>query len=460
HAYRGRPPTAKALLVHYTAHAAPRPSLIYVPDASPPLTIFSVAHARLLLLVPATTDTDPLFVLEFLHRVVDVLEEFVCNGGPLLGAKIVANYEVVAQLLDEMCDGGLVCSTEPNTLREMVEVPGWLDRLLGTVGLPSNSTGSTPSSHTKPGGSMLQPSGSRGAGGPGVGELQLAPSIPWRRPGVRHTSNELYVDVIESLNVIMAPSGRILSAIAAGSILFTAKVSGVPELTLTLTAPGGAGALRDRLQLPVFHQCVRARNWRERPGELRFVPPDGRFVLAGYEVDLFPVDPEAGDSAAVMAQQLERPFVPAVAELRTGLGPAGTEFQVRLTIDTNFPGAAASAGSSGAASASAYASAASSRFATPSSAARAGQHLGAGMAGFGNMSPAASPSSAGAPAFSDDIVVSLPVPAGVRNVTDLRASRGEAAFAPGDHEITWTILQSPVPDSTCDATTQRTLGRV
>ena len=65
---------------------------------------------------------------------VDVLEEFV--GSPLLASKIEAAYDVVAQLLGEMCDAGSVCNTEPNALRDDVEVAGWMGKLLGGVGLP------------------------------------------------------------------------------------------------------------------------------------------------------------------------------------------------------------------------------------------------------------------------------------------------------------------------------------
>lgn len=79
-------------------------------------------------------DTEPLLALEFLHRVVDVLEEFV--GAPLLSAKIQANYDVVAQLLHEMCDAGTVCNTELNALQEVVEIPGWMGKLLGGISVP------------------------------------------------------------------------------------------------------------------------------------------------------------------------------------------------------------------------------------------------------------------------------------------------------------------------------------
>lgn len=107
---------------------------MYLPSASPPVTVFSIVHANLLFLAPSDDDSDPLLVLEFLHRVIDVLEEFI--GAPLLSSKLQANYDVVAQLLTEMCDAGIVSSTEPNALQEVVEVPGWMGKLLGGVGLP------------------------------------------------------------------------------------------------------------------------------------------------------------------------------------------------------------------------------------------------------------------------------------------------------------------------------------
>lgn len=76
---------------------------------------------------------EPLFVLEFLRRVIDVLEEFV--GTPLIASKIEGAYEVVAQLLGEVCDAGIVCNTEPNALRDDVDTPGLLGKLLSGVGL-------------------------------------------------------------------------------------------------------------------------------------------------------------------------------------------------------------------------------------------------------------------------------------------------------------------------------------
>src|SRR5271156_6609120 len=134
HVYNARPPLAKALLLQYLAYPAPRPSLLYLPDASPPTTVYSIFHDPLLILCPSRSDAQPFAVLEFLHRVIDVFEDFL--GTPLLSAKIESNYDVVAQLLSEMCDGGIICNTEANALRENVEVSGVIGKLFTQVGLP------------------------------------------------------------------------------------------------------------------------------------------------------------------------------------------------------------------------------------------------------------------------------------------------------------------------------------
>ena len=134
HTYTGRPLSAAHLLPLYLEHPAPRPNLIYLPNASPATLVFSLHHANLLFLATSSAEIEPLLVLEFLHRVVDVFEDFI--GAPLTAAKIESSYDVVAQLLNEMCDAGIVSTTEPNALRETVEIEGWMDKLLGSIALP------------------------------------------------------------------------------------------------------------------------------------------------------------------------------------------------------------------------------------------------------------------------------------------------------------------------------------
>lgn len=135
HIYRNRPPSPGTLLRHYLAHPAPRSSLIYTHETSPPTLIFSIIHSHLLFLVPSNTEVEPLFVLEFLHRLCDILEDFL--GSPLLASKIQSSYDVVAQVLGEVCDAGVVCNTEPNALRDVVDMPGWMEKLFAGAGYVS-----------------------------------------------------------------------------------------------------------------------------------------------------------------------------------------------------------------------------------------------------------------------------------------------------------------------------------
>lgn len=316
-----------------------------------------------------------------------------------------------------MVDGGIISCTEPNALRDVVEAPNFIKNLLGGVGLPST----TPSSLSAAGGNgpfslgrgaspRLGPSG--GAGG----MSQAASTVPWRRSNVRHTSNEMYVDIVETLNVTISPSGRPLSAIANGSIAFTAKVSGVPDLQLQLGCPGGPA---NTIALPVFHPCVRLNRWKERPGDLSFVPPDGRFLLAAYEVDL--LGPAALDAFSTSTSTKSSPKlnIPATVSVHTGLGPAASEFEVKLHLNPRFAGSKPSSSLSN------------------SGPSNRGGSRGLGGASFGS---SAAQGTTAAPSI-EAMTVHIPLPASVKNVTDLRIARGagEAGYAPGDRSIEWRL---------------------
>ena len=69
---------------------------------------------------------------------MDALEDFL--GAPLLASKIENAYDVVAQLVGEICDAGTISTTEPDALKEIVEVPSAMSNFLGGLGLPSYDT--------------------------------------------------------------------------------------------------------------------------------------------------------------------------------------------------------------------------------------------------------------------------------------------------------------------------------
>ncbi|KAI9740876.1 MAG: hypothetical protein M1818_004481 [Claussenomyces sp. TS43310] len=359
-----------------------------------------LAHANLLFLLTSSSEIEPLLALEFLHRVIDIFEEFL--GAPLLSSKLESNYDVVAQLLNEVCDAGAVSTTEGNALRELVEVEGFLGKILGSINMPGKPGFSSSASSTAM---------------PGISSLgaSQAPALPWRRSNVRHTSNELYVDIVETLSVILAPSGRPLAAFANGTIAFTSKISGVPDLLLVLSSPSGKHNLESVMELPVFHPCVRLARWREHPGELSFIPPDGRFILAGYEVDLLPFTPgQVGKGSANLK-------LPVQIEMKSSLGPVGADFEVRVLLSKPV-------GSNNNSSLS------SSR-----------PIPGRGSSGFGGGGSSSSP-------VLEDLVITIPIPSEVRTLSEIHASRGDVTYNPGAINLEWHI---PSKEASAGAATLR-----
>lgn len=259
------------------------------------------------------------------------------------------------------------------------------------------------------------------------------PALPWRRANVRHTSNELYVDLVETLTVTLAPSGRPLAAFANGTIAFTSKISGVPDLLLNLSTPSGRQNVSSVMELPVFHPCVRLARWREKPGELSFVPPDGRFVLAGYEVDLLPST--GGKSGTTNASHLK---LPVNIEVKTSLGSTGSDFEVRLFI-VKVSGQGNSSISSGSSSRS------NSNAAGQLS--RAASQFSGGLGGNfgGSTGNSTSP-------IIEDLVVTVPLPADVRNLSEIKASRGDTTYNPGEKNLEWHI---PARDAVAGGATLR-----
>lgn len=82
------------------------------------------------------------------------------------------------QLLDEMIDNGFPLTTEPNILREMIAPPNIVSKVLSVVtGSSSNMSSTLPGA--------------------------TASCVPWRTTELKHSSNEVYVDLVEEVDAII-----------------------------------------------------------------------------------------------------------------------------------------------------------------------------------------------------------------------------------------------------------------
>lgn len=101
---------------------------------------------------------------------------------------------------------------------------------------------------------------------------QVTGAVGWRKDGIRYKKNELFLDVIETVSMLMNAQGGVLRADVAGRLVMKAFLSGMPDVKL---------GLNDKLEDVTFHPCVNlGRYAAERV--VSFVPPDGEFELMRY----------------------------------------------------------------------------------------------------------------------------------------------------------------------------------
>ena len=99
-------------------------------------------------------------------------------------------------------------------------------------------------------------------------------NMPWRKAGVQHPQNEIYIDIVEEIDAIVSSDGSLLTSDVTGSIQAQSNLSGVPDLILTFND----ASLIDDCS---FHPCVRYSRF-EKDKVVSFVPPDGPFELMRY----------------------------------------------------------------------------------------------------------------------------------------------------------------------------------
>lgn len=229
--------------------------------ATPHHYIISIYRNELYFVAVLQKEVPPLYVIEFLHRVMDVFTDYFGDCTELV---VKDHYVVVYELLDEMLDNGYPHVTDLNVLKGMIRPPTVLGAVVDTV------TGRSRMSDTLPSGQLS--------------------NIPWRRQGLKYTNNEAYFDVIEEIDAIIDKSGTTVQSEIHGSIECSVKLSGMPDLTMSFANP----RLLDDVS---FHPCVRYRRW-ESERVLSFVPPDGRFRLLSYHI---------GSSSVVMLPVYVKP---------------------------------------------------------------------------------------------------------------------------------------------------------
>ena len=241
---------------------------------TPPFFSFDGIHYafvkknNLLLVVTTRQNMSPSMLSEFLIRLTKLLKDAL---GVLTEESMRKNFVLVYEILDEVVDFGFIQGTNTEKLKsyianEPVAVEPE-DKKAAAAAMPRSSLGRLTSKGTRRAADAQKTilAGEKGSG-----------------------KNEIYVDVLERLNVVFNANGNVANAEIDGAIIMKSFLAGTPELRLGLNEDLGIGKQEHnyggvQLDSVNFHECVNYNDF-QKDRTLFFRPPDGEFVVMNYRV--------------------------------------------------------------------------------------------------------------------------------------------------------------------------------
>lgn len=140
-------------------------------------------------------------VLTFLYKMKDVLQDYFKE---LEDESLRDNFVITYELLDEMMDHGYPQITEVKLLKEYIKTEA--NKMTKEQMKMSNQKISQAMTNV----------------------------VGWRPEGIKHAKNEIFLDVVEKLNLLVSANGNVLSSEIIGAVKMRSFLSGMPELKLGL----------------------------------------------------------------------------------------------------------------------------------------------------------------------------------------------------------------------------------
>ncbi|EPY27226.1 AP-2 complex subunit mu-1 [Strigomonas culicis] len=180
---------------------------------------------------------------------------------------------------------------------------------------------------------------------------KLTGEVPWRNDGLIYRVNEMFIDVLEDINLLMSPSGEILQSDVIGRIVVNNFLSGMPQCNLILNrrAYGDSNATDSespiepvervsglnaaKLEDVTFHTCVRLNKFDEAQN-ISFIPPDGEFTLMSYCAKMDVRPPMSITSVHVQEASKTRIVIEFVLKCNSD-EQESTDISVRIPCPTN-----------------------------------------------------------------------------------------------------------------------------
>jgi len=114
------------------------------------------------------------------------------------------------------------------------------------------------------------------------GSFQVQVYPAWRREGIKYDKNELYLDISESVNLVLISEDlgngnskmTLVETDVTGTMLIRSRLSGMPGCKLSYTA--------NNVDTVVYHPCVKVDKFDT--SVIKFIPPDGQTELSRYRI--------------------------------------------------------------------------------------------------------------------------------------------------------------------------------
>ena len=229
-------------------------------------------------------NANAVMAFSFIDALVELLKSYF---GKVTEHSLKQNFVVVYELLDEILDFGFPQITSAAVLQSFISQKGVKSAL---------AKGDEESSY-------------HAAAKAKEVSMQVTGAVQWRSPGLVYKKNEVYLDIVESISVLISPAGSVLRSSATGVIQMKCFLSGMPELTIGLndrlgmeggagggtggggnesqsqTSHHGGGRIKKSIDLAdlQFHQCVNLSKF-DSEKIISFTPPDGEFDLMKFRV--------------------------------------------------------------------------------------------------------------------------------------------------------------------------------
>ncbi|XP_055330014.1 AP-2 complex subunit mu [Paramacrobiotus metropolitanus] len=255
-------------------------------------SFFHIKRGNIWIAVVTKQNVNAAMVFELLNKTVEIMQSYF---GKLNEENVKNNFVLVYEILDEILDFGYPQNLDTGILKTFITQQGIKS---GTKEEQAQITS------------------------------QVTGQIGWRREGIKYRRNELFLDVLEYVNLLMSAQGQVLSAHVAGKVIMKSYLSGMPECKFGINdkivmdsknKPGTEELNKNRTAIAIddcqFHQCVKLSKF-ETEHAISFIPPDGEFELMRYRT----------------TKDISLPFrvIPLVREV------GRTKMEVKVVIKSNF----------------------------------------------------------------------------------------------------------------------------